>query len=83
MRMLQMLSAGREKMDEAHKLIRSKKKEHEETLLSLRKWFYNHASQVKDALQNDSHIDETRRQVLEKLVNDYTIIITEIDRVNV
>jgi hypothetical protein len=78
-KMLQLLSAGRAKIDKAHKLIHSDKKEDKENLLTLREWIYQNADIVKNALQNDRYVDEVRRQMLERLVNDYTVTIIEID----
>jgi len=78
-KMLELLSAGRVKIDKVHKLIISDKREDKENLLMLREWLYQNADIVKNALQNDRHVDKVRRQMLEKLLNDYTVTIIEID----
>jgi len=78
-KMLELLSAGRAKIDKVHKLIISDKREDKENLLMLREWLYQNADIVKNALQNDRHVDKVRRQMLEKLLNDYTVTIIEID----
>jgi hypothetical protein len=78
-KMLQLLSAGRTKIDQAHRLIHSDKREDKELLLTLREWLYQNADIVKNSLQNDRFVDEVRRQTLERLLHDYTITIFEID----
>lgn len=78
-KMLQLLCEGHSKVDEARQIILSDKNEDKEKLLILRKWFYQNADLIKNALQNDIQVDHERRQMLEKLVSEYTITIIEID----
>ncbi len=79
-----LLNRGHQKVNEARQLLRSsmkngKTKRDKEALLTLSKWFYENAFEVKDALQNDHQINRLRRQLLEKLINKYTVTIMEID----
>ena len=80
----QIFDAGQGKIKEARKLMHPGREEdgslcHKNTLLALRKWFFKHASQVKAALQSGERFDDAKRCPLEKLVNDYTVTICEID----